>query len=333
MLIIFPVCLVSSVYLDCVLPHVSCPLLNIMYLSPCVPVLHSQMFVELKGLFLKYLLVSSFHTPEKCDRTVDRKKQKVSSAFFPHVLFSVFEMFFCCSCFFSVAMEVATHFIALDCQDLPFIEYSCEFCRLAAATALDKATILSLFWHGANSHRPVDLPNTTGLRWREGILRCLENALPQARISPPSSVALSSPQLSAANTESTPEPAPVQELTESTPEPAPVQELTESTPEPAPFQELTKSTPEPAPFQELTESTPEPAPFQELTESPPEPFPFQELTERPQECALPEHLQVSTLPERPPRVRAARAPSSAHSKTAPYCTRAPPSVRTARAPP
>ncbi len=261
------------------------------------------------------------------------KKTESEQCFFPHVLFSAFEMFFCCSCFFSVAMEVAAHFIALDCQDLPFIEYSCEFCRLAAATALDKATILSLFWHGANSHRPVDLPDTTGLRWREGILRCLENALPQARISPPSSVALSSPQLSAANTESTPEPAPVQELTESTPEPAPVQELTESTPEPAPFQELTKSTPEPAPFQELTESTPEPAPFQELTESPPEPSPFQELTERPQECALPEHLQVSTLPERPPRVRAARAPSSAHSKTAPYCTRVPPSVRTARAPP
>ncbi len=31
----------------------------------------------------------------------------------------------------------------------------------------------------------------------------------------------------------------------------------ESTPEPAPFQELTESTPEPAPLQEYTESTPE----------------------------------------------------------------------------
>ncbi len=99
---------------------------------------------------------------------------EVSPRLFPCVLFFVFEKFFCCSCFFSVAMEVAPRFIALDRQDLPFV---------AAATALDDATILSLFWHEANSHHPVDLPDITGLRWREGILRCLENVLPQARIS------------------------------------------------------------------------------------------------------------------------------------------------------
>ncbi len=48
-------------------------------------------------------------------------------------------------------------------------------------------------WHRANSHRPVDLPDTTGLKWREGILWCLESVLPQARTSPPLSVASSSP--------------------------------------------------------------------------------------------------------------------------------------------
>ncbi len=67
-----------------------------------------------------------------------------------------------------------------------------EFCGLAKAKALDDATILSLFWHGANSHRPVDLPETTGLSWREGIFRCLESVLTRAGTSLLSSVAHSS---------------------------------------------------------------------------------------------------------------------------------------------
>ncbi len=90
-------------------------------------------------------------------------------------------------------MEVAARFIALAHRDLPFPEYSREFCGLAAATALDDATILSLFWHGANAHRPVDLPDTTGLKWREGILRCLESVRARARTSLPSSAAPPSP--------------------------------------------------------------------------------------------------------------------------------------------
>ncbi|KAL0182047.1 hypothetical protein M9458_021422, partial [Cirrhinus mrigala] len=42
-------------------------------------------------------------------------------------------------------------------------------------SGLDDATINSLFWIGANYYRPVDLPDTTGLSWREGILQCLES--------------------------------------------------------------------------------------------------------------------------------------------------------------
>ncbi len=90
-------------------------------------------------------------------------------------------------------MEIAARFIALAHLDLPFPEYSREFCGLAAATALDDATILSLFWYGANSHRPLDLPDTTGLCWWEGILWCLESFLPRARTSLPPSAALPNP--------------------------------------------------------------------------------------------------------------------------------------------
>ncbi|KAL0163850.1 hypothetical protein M9458_039603, partial [Cirrhinus mrigala] len=47
--------------------------------------------------------------------------------------------------------------------DFPFVEYAWE-------SGLDNTTINSLFWIGANYYRPVDLPDTTGLSWREGIL-------------------------------------------------------------------------------------------------------------------------------------------------------------------
>ncbi len=90
-------------------------------------------------------------------------------------------------------METAARFCALARRDIPLGEYSWEFCGLAAVTAFDDATILSLFWHRANFHRPVDLPDTTGLRWREGILRCLESVLLLAKTSPSSSAALPSP--------------------------------------------------------------------------------------------------------------------------------------------
>ncbi len=78
-------------------------------------------------------------------------------------------------------------------------------------TGLDDATLNSLFWIGANYHRPVDLPDTTGLSWREGILWCLESVRPRSRTSPPSSpsaVPHSSLPPSAAPLSSPPAPAP-----------------------------------------------------------------------------------------------------------------------------
>ncbi|KAL0173806.1 hypothetical protein M9458_029774, partial [Cirrhinus mrigala] len=70
-------------------------------------------------------------------------------------------------------MEVAACFSALARRDLPFVEYAREFCGLATMLVLDDATLNSLFWIGANYYHSVDLPDTTGLSWREGILQCL----------------------------------------------------------------------------------------------------------------------------------------------------------------
>ncbi len=70
-------------------------------------------------------------------------------------------------------MEAASRFAAIARLNLPFYEYAGEFCKLAAAMAWDDVTLNHLFWLGANFHYPVDLPDTSGLSWREGIFRCL----------------------------------------------------------------------------------------------------------------------------------------------------------------
>ncbi|KAL0167339.1 hypothetical protein M9458_039183, partial [Cirrhinus mrigala] len=49
------------------------------------------------------------------------------------------------------------------------MEVAAHFSTLAMMSGLDDATINSLFWIRANYSRPVDLPDTTGLSWREGI--------------------------------------------------------------------------------------------------------------------------------------------------------------------
>ncbi len=165
-------------------------------MSPCVPLLDSLNIVEVNKLYLNYLLVSFVTYPWAVWQNNRPKKLKVSSAFF-------FFFMYCCSCFFSAVMEVTARFIALDRQYLPFIEYSWEICRLAAVKGFD-ATILSLFWHRADSHRPVDLPDPKGLRPLSVVLL------------PPPSVGKSSLPPSAALPTRT-EPAPFQELTESTP--------------------------------------------------------------------------------------------------------------------
>uniref|UniRef100_A0A672REH4 Uncharacterized protein n=1 Tax=Sinocyclocheilus grahami TaxID=75366 RepID=A0A672REH4_SINGR len=56
-------------------------------------------------------------------------------------------------------------------------------------TLLEDAVLNQLFWLGANYHRSVDLPDITGLTWREGVFRCLGSAGPGATTNPPPSAA------------------------------------------------------------------------------------------------------------------------------------------------
>lgn len=73
-----------------------------------------------------------------------------------------------------MAMELAaTRFLALAHRDLAFYEYAGEFCKLPAATLLDDAILNQLLWLRANYHSSMDLPDTTGTSWREGVFWCL----------------------------------------------------------------------------------------------------------------------------------------------------------------
>ncbi len=84
----------------------------------------------------------------------------------------------------SVAMEFAAGFLALIRRDLSFVEYAGEFCGLAVVTELHDTAILHLFQLGAKYHCPMDLPDTTGLCWREGIYRCLGSFRSRVETSP-----------------------------------------------------------------------------------------------------------------------------------------------------
>ncbi len=122
--------------------------------------------------------------PRPRDRNRDPKQKSKRHSCFPFCSSVFLKFLFVCfspSC----GMETAARFSALARRDLPLVEYAWEFCGLATTTALDDATINSLFWIGANYHHPVDLPDTSGLSWREGILRCLESVQPRSRTSPP----------------------------------------------------------------------------------------------------------------------------------------------------
>ncbi len=92
-------------------------------------------------------------------------------------------------------MEFVDRLTALAHRDLPLTEFVKEFSGLAVWTGFDDATLNSLFWIGANYHRPVDLPDTTGLRWREGILQCLESVLLRSRTNPPTAARSSPPSV------------------------------------------------------------------------------------------------------------------------------------------
>ncbi len=157
----------------------------------CVPACSKLCFIWMNkdyifGNLLRFRISSLQHSRHTWQNTGTNRKWEAP---FPPCLFSAFWKFFCFPCLFlPAAMEMAAaRFLALARKDLPFYKYAGEFYGLAAATAWDDATLNSLFWLGTNYHRPVDLPDTTGLSWKEGVFRCLGSVRARARTSPPSS--------------------------------------------------------------------------------------------------------------------------------------------------
>ncbi len=179
-------------------------------------------------------------------------------------------------------MDAASRFVALTRLDLPFYEYAGEFCKLAAATAWEDATLNKLFWLGANHHRPVDLPDTTGLTWREGIFRCLGSVRARARTSLPLENMASSMIIEPRKCPPVPAPRQRPQV------PAPAERPQVPAPAERPQVPAPAERPQvPAP----AERPQEPAP----AERPQEPAP----AERPQESVLPERTQESMPPVRP----------------------------------
>ncbi|ROL45287.1 hypothetical protein DPX16_17898 [Anabarilius grahami] len=63
---------------------------------------------------------------------------------------------------------------AVACPTIP------QFLRhfAIAPVVFGDKTLKSLFWIWFNYHHPVDLPDTSGLNWRDAIIRCLESVYP-----------------------------------------------------------------------------------------------------------------------------------------------------------
>ncbi len=96
--------------------------------------------------------------------------------------FCILFSFYCLSLFPHWSPRRNVHILAR--QDLPLLEYTVEFSQLDVLTAFNNAALNSLFWIGENYHRPIKLPDTTRLSWREAIIRCLESVYPWFRAQP-----------------------------------------------------------------------------------------------------------------------------------------------------
>ncbi len=75
-------------------------------------------------------------------------------------------------------MELAVRFAALARRSQDMEDFAGDFSCFAVNTTFDDEALKSLFKFGANCHHPVDLPDTTGLNWREANIRCLESVRP-----------------------------------------------------------------------------------------------------------------------------------------------------------
>lgn len=78
----------------------------------------------------------------------------------------------------STQMDYATKCTALACRSLHLLDFSVEN-HHAITCSNDDETLKSVIWIGANYHKPVELPDTTGLDWMEAVIRCLESIYPR----------------------------------------------------------------------------------------------------------------------------------------------------------
>ncbi|XDV36849.1 hypothetical protein PO909_006565 [Leuciscus waleckii] len=81
-------------------------------------------------------------------------------------------------------MDDRARIIVLAQESPNLFSFVKNFMCLTATSALDVETLRTLFWIGAAFHHHSDLPDTTGLDWKETVNRCLESVAPRSRTLP-----------------------------------------------------------------------------------------------------------------------------------------------------
>lgn len=71
-------------------------------------------------------------------------------------------------------------FINMAQKSHNILEYTRELLWLAIASSLDNETLKTLFQIRVTFNNHIDLPDTTGLNWRENVIRCLESVVPNS---------------------------------------------------------------------------------------------------------------------------------------------------------
>lgn len=78
-----------------------------------------------------------------------------------------------------MSYEFAGQIMAVAHNSHNLFEYTEGFCSLVITCPLNEEIIKALQWVGVNFAHPRELPDISGLNWREAIFRCLESFIPQ----------------------------------------------------------------------------------------------------------------------------------------------------------